>query len=256
MSNVAHPREPQQPAARGGSRSVAQPGSAKQKDKSGVRGGLLLLGLLLVVVSGGAFWYVLRGVDERQEYLVATRTLQRWDIVGPGDLTVVEANLGDAAGVPPQFANVFFGQWSTGTVPAGTIVTPGMFSPVPLSSGDEAGMVLMEVSLPADAAPGGTLAPGDRIALFGAESSADGLGEPAVALIGVLELDLVSGGTLTYLVSPADAVAITELVDRFNAASDRRIWKLGVDLSGEQLADLYRSPGAPAVSDAFAGEGP
>ncbi|MDE0667528.1 MAG: SAF domain-containing protein [bacterium] len=255
MSNAAHPREPQQPAPRGGSRSVALPGAAKQKDKGGVRGGLLLLGLLLVVVSGGAFWYVLRGVDERQEYLVAARTLQRWDIVGPGDLTVVEANLGDAAGVPPQFANVFFGQWSTGTVPAGTIVTPGMFSSVPLSSGEEAGMVLMEVNLPADQAPGGTLAPGDRIALFGAESSED-IGEPTVALIGVLELDLVSGGTLTYLVTPADAVAITDVVDRFNAASDRRIWKLGVDLSSAQLAELYSGAGAPGASDAFVGEGP
>ncbi len=254
MSNAAHPREPQQPA-RGGSRSVALPGAAKQKDKGGVRGGLLLLGLLLVVVSGGAFWYVLRGVDERQEYLVAARTLQRWDIVSPGDLTVIEANLGEAAGVPPQFANVFFGQWSTGTVPAGTIVTPGMFSSVPLSSGEEAGMVLMEVNLPADQAPGGTLSPGDRIALFGAESNED-IGEPTVALIGVLELDLVSGGTLTYLVSPADAVAITDVVDRFNAASDRRIWKLGVELSSAQLAELYGGGDAPGASDAFVGEGP
>lgn len=256
MSNVAHPQAPSPRAAE--RRSVAVPGASKQKDKGDIRGGLLLLGLLLVVISGGAFWYILRGLDEREEYLVAARTLERWDIAGPGDFTVIEANLGDAVGVPPQFAGVLLGQWAVGRIPAGSIVTPGMFAPAPLSGENEAGMILMEVNLPVDEAPGGTLESGDRIALFGVESTAgsfeEPFAEPEAGLIGILALDVVEGDTLTYLVTPADARIISDVVDRFNAASERRIWKLGTDLSREQLVDLYGASGTPpALGDPFAG---
>ena len=261
MSNVAHPRGPKQPAPRSSQRrQVTLPGAAKQKQKEtkqgGVRGGLLLLGLLLVVASAGAFWYILRDLDVREEYLVTARTLERWDIAGVGDFTVVEANLGDAAGVPPEFLDVFVGKWATGRIPAGTIVTPGMFQAPPLSNEDEAGKVLIEVSLPAGEAPGGTLNTGDKIALFGAEfSSVEGLEgvEPSVGLIGVLELKMVQGDKLTYVVTPSEAAAIQDIVDRYQAASNRRIWKLGFDLSTQELIDLYGPPNAaPAIDEAFA----
>ena len=178
-----------------GRRQVALPGAAKQKQKQqgGVRGGLLLLGLLLVVASGGGFWYIVRELDVREEYLVTARTLQRWEIAGASDFTVVEANLGDAAGVPPQAFSVVVGKWATGRIPAGTVVTPGMFQSPPLSNEDETNKVLIEISLPADEAPGGSLETGDKVALFGAESSGVEAVEPSVGLIGVLELEFVRG---------------------------------------------------------------
>ncbi len=261
MSNVAHPRGPKQPAPVGSQRrQVTLPGAAKQKDKGGVRGGLLLLGLLLVVVAGGGFWYVLRELDVREEYLVTSRTLQRWDIAGVGDFTVVEANIGDAGGVPPQFLDVVVGRWATGRIPAGTIVTPGMFQNPPLSSEDDAGKVLIEVSIPAGEAPGGTLNAGDKIALFGAERSGldadipDAVAdEPTVGLIGVLQLRIVEDGKLTYVVTPAEAIAIQDIVDRYQASSNRRIWKLGFELSTQDLIDLYGSPeAASSANGAFA----
>ena len=259
MSNVAHPRGPKQPAPRSSQRrQVTLPGAAKQKQKKqqqqgGVRGGLLLLGLLLVVASAGAFWYTLRELAVREEYLVTSRTLERWDIAGVGDFTVVEANLGDAQGVPPQFLDVFLGKWATGRIPAGTIVAPGMFQQPPLSNEDEAGKVLIEVSLPAGEAPGGTLKTGDKIALFGAEFSGVEAAEPSVGLIGVLELKMVQGDKLTYIVTPSDAIAIQDIVDRYQAASNRRMWKLGFELSTQELINLYGPPSAaPAIDDAFA----
>ncbi len=254
MSNVAHPRGPKQPAPRGSQRrQVTLPGASKQKQQGGVRGGLLLLGLLLVVVSAGAFWYILRGLDVREEYLVTARTLERWDVASVGDFTVVEANLGDAGGVPPQFVDVLVGKWATGRIPSGTIVTPGMFQGPPLSNEDEADKVLIEVSLPASEAPGGTLKRGDKIALFGAESSGVEVEEPSVGLIGVLELKSVQGDKLTYLVTPSEAIDIQDIVDRYQSASNRRIWKLGFDLSTQELIDLYGSPNAsPAIDEAFA----
>lgn len=254
MSNVAHTRTPTQPAARGaGRRQVALPSATRQRKDGGVRGGLLLLGLLLVVASGGAFWYILRGLDVREEYLVTTRTIQRWEIARPSDFAIVEANIGDAAGVPPQFAGVLVGRWATGRIPAGTLVTPGMFQQPPLSSEDEAEKVLIEVRLPAGEAPGGELNTGDKIALFGAEASADDLAEPSVGLIGVLDLDVVEGDDITYVVTPAEAKAIQEVVDRYAAASDRRIWKIGFELSTQELTDLYGSANpARASAEAFA----
>lgn len=220
-----------------------------------MRGGLLLLGLVLVVASGGGFWYVLQTVDERQEYVVTARTIERWEIVSPSDFAVVEANLGDADALPVQFFGVVVGRWANGRIPAGTLVTPGMFAAPPLSNDEEAGKVLIEVSLPAGEAPRDELTAGDRLALFGAETAEldlddpvlapddPGLGaaEPTVGLIGVLTLDFVQGNQLIYLVTPAEAKAIQDTVDRYTQASQRRIWKLGSDISTEDLLEVYGS---------------
>ena len=254
MSNAVPPRAPSFTAPRGGQRrQVTLPGTAKQKQKGNIRGGLLLLGLLLVVVSGAAFWYILQQMDVREQYLVTTGTIQRWEIVGPGDFTVVDANIGSADGVPPQFLGVMVGKWATGRIPGGTIVTPGMFQSPPLSSDEDAGKVLIEVSLPAGEAPGGTLKTGDKIAMFGAEFSEFSdveAAEPSVGLIGVLELDFVRGGKITYVVTPTEAKAIQDVVDRYKAASDRRMWKVGFDISTRELIDIYGPPAAaPVVSD-------
>lgn len=251
MSNSVPPRTTGPAAAPGAKqrRQVTLPGSAKQKQQGGLRGGLLLLGLLLVIGSGGAFWYILRELDVREEYLVTARTIERRDIAGVGDFGVVEASLGDGQGVPPQFLDLLLGRWATGRIPAGTIVSPGMFEEPPLSNDDETDRVLIEVSLPAGEAPGGSLKSGERIALFGAEAADVEFAESSVGLIGVLELDLVQGDRITYVVTPAEAMAIQDLVDRYTAASSRRIWKLGFDLSTGDLVGLYEAPPSASITD-------
>ena len=104
------------------------------------------------------------------------------------------------------------------------------------------------------------MATGDKLALFGAESL--GLDGPAgpVGLIGVLTLEFVQDGKITYIVTPAEAKAIEETVDRYTSASDRRIWKVGFELPTEELSELFGgSRNVPAVADdAFAdlGTGP
>ena len=77
--------------------------------------------------------------------------------------------------------------------------------------------------------------------------------ETPVGLIGVLGLDHVQGDQITYVVTPAEAKAIQDLVDRYAAASNRRIWKLGSNLSAEHLVELYATPQpAPTIDDLFA----
>jgi len=205
MSDVVQQQAPRPGSSRGApGRQVAVPGAAaKKKRDEGVRGGLLLLGVL----SGGAFWYIFREMDTREEYLVAVRPIERWEVVGPGDFGVVAANLGTAGGVPPEFVDLLVGRWATGNIPANTIVTPGMFQQPPLSSSEEADKVLIEVSLPAGEAPGGSLADGDKIALFGVEFSefSEGASAASPTLIGVLELPSVRGDTISYVVTPTEA---------------------------------------------------
>jgi hypothetical protein len=247
------PRSEQPAAAR--QRQVTRPGSAKQKQKGGVRGGLLLLGLLLVVVSGGGFWYVLRSLDERADYLVAARTIERGEMASAADFIVVEANVGDAFALGSGQFGAIAGKLATGRIPAGTLVTPGLFEFPPLSSEEEAAKVLIEVSLPAAEAPGGELKTGDKVALFGAESTGlEGIEgfEPEVGLIGVLVLEFVKedDDKVTYVVTPAEAKAIYDIVDRYARSSDRRIWKLGTDVGRDDLIDLYPTSEFDAIIDA------
>lgn len=240
MSNAPPTRAPRPPApTEPGRRQVAVPGATTQKGN--VRRGLLLLGVLLVAAAGFAFWFILQQIDEREKYLVTTRTIERWEISRPEDFAVVEAHLGGASGLEPVHLDLVVDRWATGRIPQGTIVNPSMFESPPLSSAEDSGKVLIQVSLPAGEAPGGSFEAGDKIAMFGAEPTDDELAEPSVRLIGVLELDFVEGGNLTFVVTSAEAKAIQEVVDRYNGAAQRRIWKLGFDLPTEELSRLYGS---------------
>lgn len=263
MSDVSNPRERPvtipAPQSRQ-QRPVNVPGKGKakrQNQKGGVRGGLLLFGLLLIAGAVGGFWYVLMSLDERQQVLVAARDIQRWDLVSAGDFTTTEANLGEAAAaLGVDRLDALVGRWATGSIPAGTIVTEGMFQSPPLSGDEETDKVIIEVGLPGDEVPFGGMETGDKLALFGREAAPSGpdgdpLGEGAYGLIGVLTLDFVLDGRLIYIVTPQEALAIHDIVDRFNGSSDRRIWKLGFGISLESLQDIYErwltgSAAAPA----------
>ena len=245
MSDVSNPKERPVTIPAPQQRQVSIPGKAK-KQKSGIRGGLLLVGVLLIAGAGFGFWYVLTSLDQRQQVLVAARDIQRWDLVSVGDFTAVEADVGQASALGVNRLNAIVGRWATGSIPAGTIVTEGMFQTPPLSGEEETDKVIIEVSLPSDQVPFGGMETGDKLALFGREAAdigldGDPLGDGAYGLIGVLTLDFVLDGRLIYIVTPEEALAIHEIVDRFNGASDRRIWKLGFGITLEALQGVYES---------------
>ena len=208
-------------------REVTIPGVSKQK-KGNVRGGLLLIGLLLVAASVFGFWFILQNLNQRQPILVAARTIGRWEITTAADFTTVEASPGDASYLRPAQLGSVIGRWSTGTVPAGTVVTPGMFTTPPLSGETESGNVLIELTIPQTEAPFGTLQTGDRIALFGSLPTAGGAS--STQLIGILRIDFAQSGKLTYIVSPEEAWRYQTMVDVFKSASNRKIWKLGTNV--------------------------
>ena len=213
-------------------RQVAVPGAVRQR-----RTGLLLLGVVLVVGAALGFWLVLDSLDQRSTYLVAARTIERWEQPSAGDFTVVEANIGPASALPADRLDSLLGKWSTGRVPAGTIVTEGLFETPPLSGEGEAGKVLITVSLPASEAPFGTLQTGDTVALLGDEGGLGSEDGPAaLGLIGVLALEFVRGDDIYFIVTPEEALAIKETTDRYRRSADRTILKLGTGLRAEDLA--------------------
>ena len=213
------------------------------------RMGLVLIGLVLVAGAAFGFWYVLQSVDARQPYVVAARDIARWDRVSSADFRLVEANIGDASAMFAGQMGPIYGQWAAGPIPAGTFITPGMFRPPPLSSEAEARSIVIQVSLPAEDVTYGALETGDTIALIGRETLADpaqGLGatesldagfaaQPKLSLLGVLRLDNVQGGNIVYVVEPARALEIQRLVRRYLAATDRQIWRLGIDLTAQDV---------------------
>ncbi len=232
MTNV--PPQAARPAAPAGAvrRQVAVPGGQKTQRRSG----LAVFGLVLVLGCGFGFWLILRSVDQRGEYLVAARTFQRWDIAGASDFIVVEANVGTASAVTPDQRGLVVGMWATGRIPQGTLITPGLFETPPLSSDFESDKVQVRFSLPSGDAPDGSLSSGETIALLGRESSGPDGGQGDLALIGVLQLEIVRGDEIHYVVAPGEALQIKRTVDRYNQASDRLMWKLGFNLSAEDLA--------------------
>ena len=234
---------------------MARPGAQKQR-----RGGLLAFGFVLVFGSGFGFWFVLQSVDQRAEYLVAARTIERWEVAAPAHFTIVEADVGSASALTVDQRGAVFGKWATGRIPVGTIITAGLFETPPLSGESEADRVLIQVRLPASEAPFGTLNTGDTVALLGQLLGADG--QPgALELIGLLTLEFVQGDNIYYVVTPEDALAIKSTVDRYLQAADRTMLKLGFNLTEEELADALERQAAnvpPAPIDAAdeVGSGP
>jgi len=230
------------------------------------RGGLLVLGLVLVFGAGTGFWLVLQSVDQRAEYLVTARTIARWEVAQAADFALVEADVGTASALTADRAGAVVGKWATGRIPAGTLVTEGLFETPPLSGEGEADRVLIQVSLPSGEAPFGTLATGDTVALIGRAPEA-ALGGAAAALgggpvdlsgaagalglIGVLQLEFVQGDNIYYVVTPEEALAIKSIVDRYSAASDRTMLKLGFGLAVEDLTAALDAQAASSVPPAL-----
>lgn len=216
---------------------------------------MLLLGLVLVFGAGFGFWFVLQSVDQRANYLVAARTIERWETAGAADFTIVEANVGEASALTVDQSGRVLGKWATGRIPAGTLITEGLFETPPLSAEDEADRVLIQVTLPAGEAPFGTLNTGDTVALLGREPTGPD-GQPgSLSLIGVLRLEFVQGDNIFYVVSPDEALDIKLSVDQFTQAGDRTILKLGHNLTADEVADALAKQAAsvpPTPTDATA----
>ena len=255
MTDPAPRRERAPVVPQAARRQAVAPGAQQNRR----RVGLLIVGLVLVFGAGLGFWFVLRSVDQRAEYLVAARTIQRWEVARAEDFAVVEAHVGEASALTVDQSGAVLGRWATGRIPAGTIVTAGLFETPPLSAEDEAQKVLIQVGLPASEAPFGTLDTGDTVALLGREAEGPDGQVGALGLIGVLRLEFVSGDNVYYVVTPQEALDIKSSIDRYAAASDRTMLKLGFGLAIEDLVKALEGQATgvrPVVADLSSDAGP
>ena len=257
MSDITRPDPASQPR-----RAVVQPGAPgsaqgrkRERQRQQRRTGLLILGLILTAGAGFGAFFFYESIDQRSLYLMAARDIDRWERVTAADFVTVQANVGPASAVRPGQVDSLLGKWATGRIPAGTIVTGGLFESPPLSGESDADRVLIQVSLPAGEAPFGTLETGDTVALLGESTGPDGEPEP-LALIGVLSLEFVDGDSIFYIVSPEEAFTIKETVDEFMRAPNRTILKMGIDTTAEDLTDVLsqRAATIPAVPYEFSPE--
>ena len=244
MTNAPPQAERAPKAARAPQRQITLPGGPQKQRNLG----LALFGLVLVLGSGFGFWFILQSIDQRSQYLVAARTIQRWEVARAEDFTVVDANVGSAAALTADRRGAVSGKWATGRIPAGTIITEGLFESPPLSAESEADRVLIQVTLPSSDAPFGSLSTGDTVALLGRESSGTDGGSGSLKLIGVLQLEFVQGDNVYYVVPPAEALKIKRTVDRYSGAGDRTMLKLGFGLSIEDLVDALDQHAAGSSS--------
>ena len=242
---AADPAQSAVGAASGGARTarpVYNPGSVKGKRRPSLVG----LGLLLMVGAGFGFWWVVQSLDVRETYVITSRTLEPWDVLSTADLITVQADIGEAAALTPAQVQSVLGQWAVGRVPEGTFITPGMFAPPPLSSEEEADSIILPLAIPAGEAAFGTLQTGDTVAMIGRENPVGGIealdgdaatgAEPQQAplsLIGILRLERMQGGNFYYILPPSDALRLEHMVNRYLASSDRKLWKLGADITAE-----------------------
>ena len=220
-------------AAPGQARPIFNPGAVRGKR----RPSLMLLGVILMAGSGFGFWYTLQSFDERQKYVVTTRTIERWEVLTTADLTTVDAHIGNASALMPTQVSAVLGQWATGRIPQGTLITPGMFAQPPLSNPDEADSIVVEIPLPAGELSHGTIESGDKLALIGRESPEGS--DPSAAgewtLITILQIEVVDGGRFFYVLPPSEALALEHIVNRYLQAPERKLWKLGANLSAEDV---------------------
>ena len=233
-------------AGAGAGRQIVWPGAHQER-----RMGMLLLGLALVVGAALGFWLLLQGVDERSSYLVASRDIERWEVIAPADLTVIEANVGTGSALTVEQAGLVLGRWATGRIPQGTILSAGMFDLPPLSSDEEAGKVLIKLNLSADEAPFGTLESGDTVALIGRESAVADGAPGDLSLLGLLKIEVVDGGDLYYVASPTEALAIKSLIDRYSESSDNLMLKTGPGFSTAELTAALAAYSRGTIADDF-----
>jgi hypothetical protein len=94
----------------------------------------LVAGVLLVIVSALGGVLLFTSTDDRTDVLVAASELQPGRPVERGDLRIGSVATSDGiSSMPPTDASDVIGRFPIGRIPAGTMLTPGMFaSEVPL----------------------------------------------------------------------------------------------------------------------------
>lgn len=131
---------------------------------------MMVAGGLLVAVAAIIGAWLFASVSSTVSIMVLTHDVEAGDVLVAADLRVIEGgNLVGARAIQPGQQNLIVGQAALGPMPAGTVVSTGLFTD--RSMVVPAGMAVVGADLEAGAAPPGALIPGDSIALLAANQA-------------------------------------------------------------------------------------
>ncbi len=128
-------------------------------------------GVLAVAMAGLLGAWVFTATSEQMSIVVAARDLGPGEVLGAGDVRVVEMpRTGAVRAVRASQQDLVVGRATRGPVPAGTILNTGLFAEP--DAVIPAGMVVVGASLEPGAAPVAGLGAGDRVTLLGVHPTA------------------------------------------------------------------------------------
>jgi Flp pilus assembly protein CpaB len=136
----------------------------------------VLIGSLLVGVAALLGAWVFAATADRVSVMVAAHDIDPGEIVGAGDLQVIEIGASDQLrAVQPSQQELIVGRAARGPIPAGTVLNTDLFADrdqtVPK------GMAVVGAALEQGAAPTASLRAGDRVDVLGAVRTSGAPGE-------------------------------------------------------------------------------
>ena len=144
------------------------------------------LGVILVLVGALVFGLMVQAAGERRAVVVAAREISPGQVIGAGDLRVVDVAIdGEAATVAASKRAQLVGQTATSRIPAGALLSQGQFS---AASALPPGRVVVGVLLGPGGLPVPNLRVGDRVGLLETRDlerapTADTLGDASVYMV-------------------------------------------------------------------------
>jgi Flp pilus assembly protein CpaB len=142
----------------------------------------VVAGVALVALAGLLGAWVFSTTTSTRRVVVAARTLGPGEVLGAGDLRVVE--LGHSSGLralSPDQEDLVIGRAARGPIPAGTVLNTDLFADrdrvIP------PGSVVVGAALAPGAAPAAGLAPGDRVNLIGVAKNDGAAAAPVAASV-------------------------------------------------------------------------
>lgn len=187
---------------------------------------LVLVGGLFVGAAALLGAVVVGALTTTVGVLAAAVDLRPGQVIEAGDLRVVElTDLGDAATIVAADQSLVVGRTARGPIPAGTILSPGLFAAP--GTAVPPGQVVVGAQLEPGAAPGPDLRAGDQVDLLVVSGAATGVAdEPTGARV-------IGPGTIWSVERPVDGVggrlvvsvlvAVERQTDVAQAAADGRL---------------------------------
>lgn len=168
------------------------PTRAQQDDQSIVslnpptkrRPSWVLIGTIVIGLSALLGAYVFGTISDTIQVTVAARDLDPGEVIGAGDLRVVEMGRTDGfRAIQPSQQNLIIGLAPRGPIPEGTMLNTGLFATA--DSVVPAGKVVVGSSLAAGAVPTPSLGAADKVIILATSSAAVSAGQvqaPATVL--------------------------------------------------------------------------